>query len=86
VKVAIRMGPPSLRAGGRLGWLKWREFGRRGKYSPRSGDPGVEKRTWNSNVRWLWHPVGRTPKQVPTDTPAAKAGRWREGKRHASDL
>jgi hypothetical protein len=31
--VAIRMGPPgssSTPSGGRLGWLKWREFGRRG--------------------------------------------------------
>lgn len=32
MKVAIRMGPPGTccSLGGRLGWLKWREFGRRG--------------------------------------------------------
>lgn len=57
VKVAIRMGPrPSLGAG-RLGWLKCREFGRRGRTTSDQVIIRVQTRK-NSNVRRLRHPVG----------------------------
>jgi hypothetical protein len=49
-----------------LGWLKWREFGRRGDTArDQVIHPGVKSQLV-SNVRALCLPVGfRVPKQVP---------------------
>ena len=48
--------------GGQLGWLKWREFGRRGD----TARDQVIQVFLELNVCWLCPPVGsRIPKQVP---------------------
>ena len=66
VKVAIRMGPSErdlgpLRVAG-LGWLKWREFGRRGDTAR---DQVIQVSSWNSMcVGW----------RLPVGTEDSKAG------------
>ena len=69
MKVAIRTGaPPPTRmggGGGRLGWLKWREFGRRGD----TARDQVIQVFLELNVCWLCPPVGpRIPEQVPPES------------------
>ena len=76
VKVAIRMGPrPSLGAG-RLGWLKCREFGRRGRTT---SDQVIRVQTRNSNVRRLRHPVG-SELQSRSPLPSAPPSEGERGK------
>lgn len=70
-----------------MGWLKWREFGRRGRSTR---DQVIQVQTWNSNVRGLWAPSwSQAPKQVPsTPTPLfpEEWGKVKREERHASDL
>lgn len=56
-----------------MGWLKWREFGRRGD-TARDQVIQVFKSPELKRARGSWHHPDRTPKQVPTDTPAVKVG------------
>lgn len=63
-------------SGGRLGWLKWREFGRRGSTAR---DQVIQvlknlelKRALAVAPSWSDSKAGPYP-----DTPAEKAGRWR---------
>ena len=61
-----------------MGWLKWREFGRRGRTT---SDQVIRVQTRNSNVRWLRHPVGfeLQSRALDPDTPV-------EGKRKTSRI
>lgn len=61
--MATRGGTSFL--GGRLGWLKWREFGRRGD-TARDQVIQVFKNLELKRARWLWHP-----------DPNSKAGPYR---------